>query len=921
MDNVHAEVPQKLNFLLQEIILHDKRYNLNLYEKKITTICHAVMCAARPRSYFSSLQVALSVMLHRKFGSRRIIDIFSNLGLCSSYDEALLCQDSFLLHGQPNIKEGVFSQWVFDNADHNVNTIDGKKTFHSMGGIQIVTPKDCFTNKTSVPRLKKRATSKQLSAVEVIPYIRFENIGTSGLSKINFKDLKIPDFDTNNMTNADFLWVYAKVSLPDSPGYNGFMSNIMKDLPYQKSQIICLPFLNYSASDYSTIYSSLLYAKKRAEALNLPVCFVTFDQPLYEKSINILETKQTELSMVQARLGGFHTVMSFLGCIGYIMSGSGLADVLALCYAKCSVVKMLNGHAYARAIRGHNLVYLSLCKLILSEIDFSSEESAFLRTFADLECEGQINFQNLKSSHPLTCIVNKFLEKMNEIEKRGKTAKLWISYMRMVVIAKSFIRSEKMGAIKDQLKILAQMLPYFHAAGHFHYAKCGHIYIQKMLELLEKLEKLSDSDDGTLFKHLFNFFENGFNTGRRADNFWSGVFTDMLIEQDLMRILKIEGGMIGRTITESTLARWILAMPFTNDICKEVEKFCGIRFASSEQHVDARDSRIKRDNADILKMFEWFKEHNPFPNLSSIISLSTGLTGNENINSYDCFEIGKTNLQDIVGKSFTTVKFPRNKRVQPLSTIISSIKSKDNSIVAIDPNLLFQRMTAIRKNDETLQEYFHYELSPYPMSIFNDGLMRKTAKAKLFDLFASENKDTITLSECLFVIDGGMLLHRVRWSQNESLQEIMNKYISYVKNNFGNDVIIAFDGYDFNTSSTKSAERLQRSTSASSTDILFTEIMAITVQQDKFFGNINNKTRFIKYLTQSLQKNNIIVKQAEDDADLLIVNTALEVSCQQAVIVSEDTDVLVLTIALTPSNKTLYYLKLGKQGNENTLYS
>ena len=103
----------------------------------------------------------------------------------------------------------------------------------------------------------------------------------------------------------------------------------------------------------------------------------------------------------------------------------------------------------------------------------------------------------------------------------------------------------------------------------------------------------------TEINHLKNFIENGYCTARRAANFWSGLFSDMVIEQDLMRILKTEDSMIVRNITESTLARWILAIPYTNDICKEIEKFCGIHFSTTEQHVDATDARIKRDNADI----------------------------------------------------------------------------------------------------------------------------------------------------------------------------------------------------------------------------------------------------------------------------------------------------------------------------------
>lgn len=99
------------------------------------------------------------------------------------------------------------------------------------------------------------------------------------------------------------------------------------------------------------------------------------------------------------------------------------------------------------------------------------------------------------------------------------------------------------------------------------------------------------------------------------------------------------------------------------------------------------------------------------------------------------------------------------------------------------------------------------------------------------------------------------------------------------------------------------------------------ENMSITVQQQKFFGNMNNKRRFITFLTKALQNNNIIVKQAEDDADVLIVKSALSISCQRAVIVSEDTDVLVLFIALSVSNEQVYFLKLGKDNEENIVYS
>ncbi|KAF2893226.1 hypothetical protein ILUMI_12945 [Ignelater luminosus] len=42
----------------------------------------------------------------------------------------------------PEIKPGTFVQFVHDNADFNIDTIDGKGMFHYMGTIEIATPAD-----------------------------------------------------------------------------------------------------------------------------------------------------------------------------------------------------------------------------------------------------------------------------------------------------------------------------------------------------------------------------------------------------------------------------------------------------------------------------------------------------------------------------------------------------------------------------------------------------------------------------------------------------------------------------------------------------------------------------------------------------------------------------------------------------------
>lgn len=82
---------------------------------------------------------------------------------------------------------------------------------------------------------------------------------------------------------------------------------------------------------------------------------------------------------VHIRLGGFHLILSFLGCFGYIMNASGLKEAFTLIYAENTVDKILNGTFYARAIRANFLVSLTLSQIWMSTLQLTMQETNFLR--------------------------------------------------------------------------------------------------------------------------------------------------------------------------------------------------------------------------------------------------------------------------------------------------------------------------------------------------------------------------------------------------------------------------------------------------------------------------------------------------------------------------------------------------------------
>lgn len=109
------------------------------------------------------------------------------------------------------------------------------------------------------------------------------------------------------------------------------------------------------------------------------------------------------------------------------------------------------------------------------------------------------------------------------------------------------------------------------------------------------------------------------------------------------------------------------------------------------------------------------------------------------------------------------------------SLLSMSSKIKVNNIeVAVDPDLIFQRLCFLRKST--------------PLSLCDSAGMRKTTKSTLYDMFEQCETDVNDVSKCFYIIDGGMLLHRLKWDQNNKFLDICVQYIRYLRNNYGTNI-------------------------------------------------------------------------------------------------------------------------------------
>ena len=127
------------------------------------------------------------------------------------------------------------------------------------------------------------------------------------------------------------------------------------------------------------------------------------------------------------------------------------------------------------------------------------------------------------------------------------------------------------------------MLNLFAATGHNNYVKSCRLYLLSITTL------------ETTYPHVYEQFMVGNHTVRRSSKQWAGIWTDLSIEQILMKSLKGKGRVIGRGITENVLNVWTKTM----HRCAEVTDALNIVSFSSNsevQHKETSASRVKRDS-------------------------------------------------------------------------------------------------------------------------------------------------------------------------------------------------------------------------------------------------------------------------------------------------------------------------------------
>ena len=215
---------------------------------------------------------------------------------------------------------------------------------------------------------------------------------------------------------------------------------------------------------------------------------------------------------------------------------------------------------------------------------------------------------------------------------------------------------------------------------------------------------------------------------------------------------------------------------------------------------------------------------------------------------------------------------------------------------------LFNRLIIIVQRNDTVQHALSYELTVVALSLFDNNLFMQKANKAVLGKFLKSLTVASTRPEIAHrVLDGGWLLHQVKWIEGDTWLEIADRYVTFIINwSLVNNVLatqlsLFLDGYE---SSTKDHEHLRRTKHLCGT-VTIAEDMVHFVTKEKFCDNPKNKAQLVPLIAKRAKERlpEINVMQCRDDADTGIVKGALDASRYGPVKVrTEDTDNLVILV-------------------------
>ena len=736
--------------------------------------------AGKVNGTYTPLQIALALLLYRK----ELIRAFSFFGVCCSYDEYLLFLTCAAVEFKNNIHlladligESGLIQVLLDNYDQMLSSMNSSKTgTHALGIVvtKYVSPQSTSeeNERSFIPKLPRNTATKELKEYEmdIKHYVGLENPPVppelSQLTSYTAESLRGQDICYDRAKDLDFIFMRTVCNINcrnDTPEYGGFVSKNAREsnsnvIP--KTRKAYLPLLKMTPADPTTVLTAISNIKTMLPMADDDFLIFVADQQIYAVLCLVKWNHPVLCKNIYPSLGGFHWKMNVIGCIGYLMDGSGLDTWMKSVF--CSVDKMLTGKLHPQNFRA-----LRLCVEVLLEDTIS-------------ECFSE----------------DELFEVLESRSSMSKTTKLFTECLiKPVLLLMKDHRADRESEFLLHLKVWEMIEALFFSCGHHNYARSS-VIDRKNIQ--------------TMPPNVLKSYLNGEHTMHHRAGRANGVAGDYFMESTLMRYGHSNRGMIGITESDLGTARWSLSKPAVTQILEDLDDIITPNRndeITEDKHKDERPSVIEEDRRQRLKLKEELSKYihplHPEGHPPSYFNFVTGeICDDDSINAAEAFSVGRAlrkNFEENLPDSYYK---PLGGKVKNMAT--AKWKSRTANREEIDPGILLTKVLGLQMTRavDNKNLWGHHELSTLPLSLFKpDGDMRTgDDKRNLKHALKVEISRRSAGVPDAIIVDFSALLYHIEWPTQGKLSDVTNAVLHFFTPLLENsDVYMVCDRY-FNKS-------------------------------------------------------------------------------------------------------------------------
>ena len=225
------------------------------------------------------------------------------LGFAASYSEVKWFKQACVIN--QSIDEQIqrlssdtsFSQFITDNVDHTIVTLDRNGSFHEMGTIASnVSSRNHIIEEIKITRPQKLLKADIIS----VPITECNFSGQRIFESIHLNTsngfcscMCCQKHWTLTLSGMQHLF-FSKPEIP-RPNWSGYRQRISHGDHLPSAAITLLPIIDLKPIDYPCIYSTLLFVINQRKKPYITTTWITFNQPLWLKATEIAIKKSLDI--------------------------------------------------------------------------------------------------------------------------------------------------------------------------------------------------------------------------------------------------------------------------------------------------------------------------------------------------------------------------------------------------------------------------------------------------------------------------------------------------------------------------------------------------------------------------------------------------------------------------------------------------